>query len=54
MKTTLAFVCGILVGVAGLIIVPAKAEKPKEEEKSVAEQVCWVLVRNHIVRTCHW
>lgn len=54
MKTALAFICGILVGVAGLVIVPAKAEKPKVEEPSAGEQMCLVLIKNHIIRTCYW
>ena len=52
MRTAIALMLGVFIGASGEFIGFAKAEKP--EEKSAAEQMCFVLVRNFITTKCYW
>lgn len=54
MKTAGALILGILLGASGKFIHVAQAEKPKVEEQSAAEQMCYVLVKNEVLRKCYW
>lgn len=51
MKTILAVISGALAGALITLNWPAQA---KPETKSVGEEICFVLVLNHIAPRCYW